>query len=389
MSDPLVIGLVAGESSGDTLGAALLEALRARVGEVRAFGIAGPKMRSAGCEVWADSHALAVMGLIEPLVHLPRLFALRRRLVRDFTAARPHVFVGIDAPAFNIGLEAKLRARGLATVQYVSPQVWAWRQGRVRTIAAACDLVLCLFPFETQFYSAHGVRAQFVGHPLADQIPLQTDRAAARQALGLTPQATVIALLPGSRLGEVRRLGEDFLRAALWLQGQRPDVKFVAPMASQGVRNIFAMQLQRVAPGLQVQLFEGLAQQSMIAADAVLVASGTATLETLLVRRPMVAAYRFNAVTAFLLRGMGLVKVRHFSQPNLLTGKSLVPEFLQEAVIGEDLGRALLQQLTDTPGRALLEAEFLKVHQQLRIGAADRAAQSILELLRERGSYGA
>ena len=389
MSDPLVIGLVAGESSGDTLGAALLAALRARVGEVRAFGIAGPKMRSAGCEAWADSHELAVMGLVEPLLHLPRLFALRRRLVRDFTAARPHVFVGIDAPAFNIGLEAKLRARGLATVQYVSPQVWAWRQGRVRTIASACDLVLCLFPFETQFYSTHGVRAQFVGHPLADQIPLHTDRAAARQALGLAPQATVIALLPGSRLGEVRRLGEDFLRAALWLQGQRPDVKFVAPMASPGVRNVFAMQLQRVAPGLEVQLFEGQAQQSMIAADAVLVASGTATLETLLVRRPMVAAYRFNAVTAFLLRGMGLVKVSHFSQPNLLTGKSLVPEFLQEAVNGEDLGRALLQQLNDVPGRELLEAEFLKVHQQLRIGAADRAAQSILELLRERGNYGA
>src|SRR5665213_631169 len=283
MSDPLVIGLVAGESSGDTLGAALLAALRARVGEVRAFGIAGPKMRSAGCEVWADSHELAVMGLIEPLVHLPRLFALRRRLVREFTAARPHVFVGIDAPAFNIGLEAKLRARGIPTVQYVSPQVWAWRQGRVRTIASACELVLCLFPFETEFYSAHGVRAQFVGHPLADQIPLHTDRAAARQALGLAPRATVIALLPGSRLGEVRRLGTDFLRAALWLQGQRPDVKFIAPMASHSVRNIFAMQRDRVAPGLEVQLFEGQAQQSLIAADAVLVASGTATLETLLI----------------------------------------------------------------------------------------------------------
>jgi lipid-A-disaccharide synthase len=387
MTEALVIGLVAGESSGDTLGAALLTALRARVGEVRAFGIAGPKMRSAGCEVWADSHELAVMGLIEPLVHLPRLFALRRRLVRDLTAARPHVFVGIDAPAFNIGLEAQLRGRGIATVQYVSPQVWAWRQGRVRTIAAACDLVLCLFPFECEFYATHGVRAQFVGHPLADQIPLHTDRTAARQALGLAPGATVIALLPGSRLGEVRRLGEDFLRAALWLQGRRPDVKFVAPMASHGVRDIFAMQLGRVAPGLAVQLFEGQAQQSLIAADAVLVASGTAALETLLIRRPMVAAYRFNALTAFLLRGMGLVKVRHFSQPNLLTGKSLVPEFLQEAVNGEDLGRALLQQLNDVPGRAQLEAEFLKVHQQLRVGAAERAAQSIVDLLRERGIY--
>jgi lipid-A-disaccharide synthase len=387
MSDPLVIGLVAGESSGDALGAALLAALRARAGEVRAFGIAGPKMRSAGCEAWADSHELAVMGLVEPLLHLPRLIALRRRLVRDFSAARPQVFVGIDAPAFNIGLEQQLRARGIPTVQYVSPQVWAWRQGRVRTIARACDLVLCLFPFETEFYSAHGVRAQFVGHPLADQIPLQTDRAAARRELGLAPEATIIALLPGSRLGEVRRLGADFLRAALWLQGQRPDVKFVAPMASPAVRNIFARQREQVAPGLEVQLFEGQAQQSLIAADAVLVASGTATLETLLIRRPMVAAYRFNALTAFLLRGMGLVKVTHFSQPNLLTGKSLVPEFLQEAVNGADLGRALLQQLDDAPGRVRLEAEFLKVHQQLRVGAADRAAQCILDLLRERGSY--
>ena len=384
MSDPLVIGLVAGESSGDTLGAALLAALRARVGELRAFGIAGPKMRAAGCEVWADSHSLAVMGLIEPLAHLPRLFALRRRLVRDFVRTRPHVFVGIDAPAFNIGLEAQLRRAGIPTVQYVSPQVWAWRQGRVRSIAAACDLVLCLFPFETAFYGQHGVRAEFVGHPLADQIPLTTDRAAARQALGLAPGATVIALLPGSRLGEVQRLGADFLRAALWLTAQRPDVTFIAPMASAGVRAVFAAQRARVAPGLAVQLFEGLAQPSLIAADAVLVASGTATLETLLVRRPMVAAYRFSAPTAFLLRRLGMVKVQHFSHPNLLTGQSLVPEFLQEAVNGEDLGRALLQQLTDVAGRARLDAQFLAVHQQLRVGAADRAAQAILRLIEER-----
>lgn len=382
MSEPLVIGLVAGESSGDTLGAALLQALRARVGAVRAFGIAGPKMRAAGCEVWADSHELAVMGLIEPVAHLPRLIALRRRMVREISAARPRVFVGIDAPAFNIGLEAKLRARGVPTVQYVSPQVWAWRQGRVRSIAAACDLVLCLFPFETEFYGQHGVRAEFVGHPLADEIPLTTDRAAARQALELASGDTVVALLPGSRLGEVQRLGEDFLRAARWLHGELPQVKFIAPMASQAVREVFETQRARVAPQLPVQLFQGQAQQSLIAADAVLVASGTATLETLLVRRPMVAAYRFSALTAFLLRRLGLVRVRHFSQPNLLTGQSLVPEFLQEQVNGEDLGRALLQQLTDTAGRSRLEGEFLKVHQRLRVGAADRAAAAILDLIK-------
>ena len=384
MSDPLVIGLVAGESSGDTLGAALLEALRARVGKVEAFGIAGPRMRAAGCEVWADSQELAVMGLIEPLVHLPRLFALRRRLAREMARKRPQVFVGIDAPAFNIGLEAQLHARGIPTVQYVSPQVWAWRQGRVRSIAAACDLVLCLFPFETAFYSEHGVRAEFVGHPLADQIPLETDRALARETLGLAPEATVIALLPGSRLGEVRRLGEDFLRAALWLHRQRPDLTFIAPMASPRVREVFAAQRDRVAPGLALQLFDGQTQQLLIAANAVLVASGTATLETLLTRRPMVVAYRFNKVTAFLLRGLGLVKVRHFSQPNLLTGKPLVPEFLQEQVNGPALGEALLKQLTDGAAKRVLQDEFLKVHRQLRVGAADRAAQAILDLLNER-----
>ena len=384
MSDPLVIGLVAGESSGDTLGAALLEALRARVGNIEAFGIAGPRMRAAGCEVWADSHELAVMGLVEPLAHLPRLFALRRRLVRDMVRRRPQVFVGIDAPAFNIGLEAKLRAQDIPTVQYVSPQVWAWRQGRVRSIAAACDLVLCLFPFETGFYSEHGVRAEFVGHPLADQIPLETDRALARKALGLSSQATVIALLPGSRLGEVRRLGEDFLRAAVWLQAQRPDLTFIAPMASQRVRAVFAAQRERVAPALALQLFDGQAQQLLIAANAVLVASGTATLETLLIRRPMVVAYRFSALTAFLLRSLGLVKVSHFSQPNLLTGKALVPEFLQEQVNGPALGKALLKQLTDGAAKQVLQEEFLKVHRQLRVGAADRAAQAILNLLNER-----
>jgi lipid-A-disaccharide synthase len=264
--------------------------------------------------------------------------------------------------------------------------VWAWRPGRVRGIARACDLVLCLFPFESDFYRQHGVRAQFVGHPLADQIPLQTDRAAARQALGLDPQGTIIALLPGSRLGEVQRLGEDFLRAALWLQGSRPDLQFIAPMASRQVRDVFAAQRERMAGGVAVQLFDGQAQQALIAADAVLVASGTATLETLLTRRPMVVAYRFSALTALLLRGLGLVKVKHFSQPNLLTGKPLVPEFLQEGVTGVALGQALLRQITDTAGRQHLEAEFLKVHQQLRVGAADRAAQAIVDLVNERGA---
>ena len=210
----LRIGLVAGEAAGDQLGAALIDALRARAPNLECFGVAGPKMVAAGCDAWASAEELAVMGLTEVLRHLPRLLRLRRMLVARFLEARPHVFVGIDAPEFNLGLAARLKARGLATVQYVSPQVWAWRQGRVRTIAQSCDLILCLLPFEPEFYARHGVQALFVGHPLADQIPLIIDRAGARRTLRLDENATIVALLPGSRVGEAERLGTDFALAA-------------------------------------------------------------------------------------------------------------------------------------------------------------------------------
>ena len=383
----LNVGLVAGESSGDTLGAALIEALRERVGQVRSFGVCGPKMIAAGCEPWADSHELAVMGLIEPLQHLPRLWRLRRRVRAGVIQARPHVFIGIDAPAFNLGLEAQLKAAGTVTVQYVSPQVWAWRQGRVRTIARACDLVLCLFPFEPGFYDQHGVRAAFVGHPLADRFPLQPDRGAARDALGLPADATVVALLPGSRMNEVQLLGADFLRAAQWLQQHRPAVRFVAPMASDRVRAVFEAQRAAVAPGLAVQLLDGQSQQALAASDAVLVTSGTATLETLLSKRPMVVGYRFSALTAFLVRSLGLIKVKYCSQPNLLTPRPLVPEFVQEAIDAEAMGAALLACLEDAAGRQELEREFLAVHETLRVDGAGRAADAVLELLRERGIW--
>ena len=383
----LEVGLVAGESSGDTLGAALVEALRERVGPVRCYGVCGPKMKAAGVEQWADSHELAVMGPIEPLKHLPRLWRLRRRIQDAILRARPHVFIGIDAPAFNLGLESRLRAGGLATVQYVSPQVWAWRQGRVRGIARACDLVLCLFPFESGFYARHGVRAAFVGHPLADRFPLRPDRAAARIGLALPDTGTVVALLPGSRLNEVKQLGEDFLRAALWLRERRPGTQFVAPMASAGVRAVFEAQRAEVAPDLALRLLDGGSQAALAASDAVLVASGTASLETLLSKRPMVVAYRFGALTAFLVRSLRLFKLQHFSQPNLLTSRPLVPEFLQEAVTGEALGAALLGQLTDVGRHDELEREFLAVHETLRVGGAGRAADAVLALLRDRGIW--
>ncbi|HEY8051726.1 MAG: lipid-A-disaccharide synthase [Steroidobacterales bacterium] len=376
----LKIGLVAGEHSGDTLGAALIEALRARVPDVRCFGVAGPKMVAAGCEAWAGAEELAVMGLTEVLTHLPRLLRLRATLATRFIAARPDVFVGIDSPEFNLRLARRIKDAGIRSVQYVSPQVWAWRQGRVRTIGRSSDLVLCLLPFETDFYARHGVAAEFVGHPLADQIPLVADRDAARRALGLDAQARYIALLPGSRLGEVSRLAAPFAAAAAHIAAARTGYRFLAPMASPGVRELFAQEIARVPGVPQIQLLDGQAQQVLAAADGVLVASGTATLETLLTGRPMVVAYRVSGSTAFLLRTVGLVKVPYFSQPNLLAGRRVVPEFFQEAVQGEALGAALLAELEDPQHVDELVSEFTQIHQLLRRGGADRAAQAILAL---------
>jgi lipid-A-disaccharide synthase len=378
---PLSVGLVAGEHSGDTLGAALIAALRARVPQVRCFGVAGPKMRAAGCESWAGAEELAVMGLTEVITHLPRLLRLRATLARRFSAERPDVFVGIDSPEFNLSLARRIRAAGIPTVQYVSPQVWAWRQRRVRTIGRACDLVLCLLPFETDFYARHDVRAEFVGHPLADEIALVADRDGARRALGLEMDAPYVALLPGSRLGEVSRLAAPFAAAAAHIAAVRPGYRFLAPMASDGARARFVQQIARVPGAPDIRLLDGRAQQALAAADAAIVASGTATLETLLTGRPMVVAYRVSAATAFLLRKVGLVKVPYFSQPNLLAGRRLVPEFFQEAVQGAALGDALLGELADPQHVRELQGEFAQIHRILRRGGALRAAQAILDLI--------
>jgi lipid-A-disaccharide synthase len=378
----LSVGIVAGESSGDTLGAALIAALRAVSPGMKCFGVAGPKMIAAGCEAWAASDELAMMGFTEPLLHLPRLLRLRSKLISRFGTLRPDVFVGIDAPAFNLGLERKLKERGLKTVQYVSPQVWAWRQSRIRTIAKACDLVLCLLPFETDFYARHGVRAVFVGHPLADQIPPEVDRASARRELEIDPGATVVALLPGSRMGEVGRLGSDFAAAAAWIATRRPEIQFIAPMASARIRTVFEHQIAMLSSAPRITLLNSQSQRVLAAADGVIVASGTATLETLLTGRPMVVAYRFSAFTAFLLRSLGLVKVAYFSQPNLLSGRRLVPEFLQEEVSGAVLGEALLHEIEDAGHVSQLAEEFRKIHEVLRCGGAERAANAILDCVR-------
>ena len=374
----LRIGIVAGEHSGDQLGAALIAALRERVPNLSCFGVAGPKMIAAGCEAWWGSEQLAVMGLSEVLRHLPRLLSLRAALIRRLRAARPDIFIGIDAPEFNLRLARSLKRAGVRTVQYVSPQVWAWRQGRVRSIGAACDLVLCLLPFEAKFYAQHGVPAVFVGHPLADQIPLAVDRDAARRALDIRADAPLVALLPGSRLTEVTHLAAPFAAAAAHIAARRPEYRFIAPMASAPVREVFEKKVAQLPAAPAIRVLDGQAQRALAASDAAIVASGTATLETLLSARPMVVAYRVSAVTAFLLRTMGLVKVRYFSQPNLLVGRRLVPEFFQEQVSGAVLGEALLQELEDRGHvRELLE-EFATVHRTLRRGGAARAAEAIL-----------
>jgi lipid-A-disaccharide synthase len=378
---PLRVGLVAGEASGDTLGAGLIEALRKLAPDAEFFGVAGPKMRAAGCTVWEPSESLAVMGLFEILRDLPRLARLLDRLRRRFIDARPDVFVGIDAPDTNLRLARHLHAAGIPTVQYVSPQVWAWRQNRVQGMQASIDLVLCLLPFEKRFYDAKGVAAEFVGHPLADAIPLTVDRAGARAALGLAPDAKIVALLPGSRRGEVTRLAADFARTTLWLTRRRPEITFIAPMASAAVRAIFAAALERIAPRVTVRLLDGQAQACLIAADVVLVASGTASLEAALCKRPMVVVYRLGAMTAWLLRRLKLVKSRFFAQPNLLAERRVVGEYFGSEIVPESIAAELLEWLDDAPRREALEREFMSMHSNLRQGASARAAQAVFALL--------
>ena len=374
MKTPLRVGLVAGEASGDTLGAGLIHALRRLAPDAEFFGVAGPKMRAAGCEVWEPSDSLAIMGLFEVLRDLPRLVRLLGRLRRSFIKARPDVFVGIDAPDTNLRLARAIHRAGIPTVQYVSPQVWAWRQNRVRGMKSSIDLVLCLLPFEKRFFDEQGIAAEFVGHPLADAIPLAVDRAAARRMLGLG-DAEIVALLPGSRRGEVTRLAADFARIARWLAVRRPALKFIAPMASRRVRDIFAA----------VTLLDGQAQTALIAANVVLVASGTASLETALCKRPMVVVYRLGAPTAWLIKSLNLVKSKYFAQPNLLADRRVVGEYFQDAIVPESIGAELLMWLDDTARRESLEREFLGLHAALKLDASARAAKAVLALVsRER-----
>jgi lipid-A-disaccharide synthase len=383
---PLTIGLVAGESSGDNLGAALMSAIGERAPGTRFVGVAGPRMKAAGCESLADAEELAVMGLFEVLHHVPRLLALRARVRRALLDRRPDVFVGIDAPEFNLGLAPALHAAGLRTVQYVSPQVWAWRRGRAARMARFLDLVLCLLPFERGVYDAAGLRSIFVGHPLADQLPLEPDKAAARGALGLPGAGPVVAVLPGSRTGEVSRLAADFAGTVAWLAARRSGLVFIAALAGEATRTAFESALAAHAPGVTVRVFTGRSQAVLTAADVALVASGTATLETLLCKRPMVVAYRLGALTGFALKHLGLLKAPYFAQPNLLAGRKVVPELAQGDVRPERLGREIERWLDEPEAVAELSALFTAIHRQLRQGASGKAAEAVLAIARHAAS---
>jgi lipid-A-disaccharide synthase len=380
---PLIV-LVAGEPSGDNLGASLIDALRSRFPTAKFAGIPGPRMRAAGCEAWWQADELAVMGLFEVIPDLPRLLRIRRELVARVLREQPAVYIGVDFKEFNLSVSKRLKQRGVRTVQYVSPQVWAWRPGRVHKIARAVDLILCLLPFEKPFYDARvakgTVDTRYVGHPLGDQIPMQLDKFAARRELGLDAQRPCIALLPGSRRSEVMRLGDDFAATAAWLLRQRPEMQFVAPMAGEAVKAIFVAALERAGMADRVQLVAGQAQAAMAASDVVLLVSGTATLEAALVKRPMVVAYRSDWLTTFVMLKFKLMKAPFFSLPNLLANRLLVPEFLNEQATVEILGPAVLAQL-DRPDRDALVAEFTAMHRTLKCDASVMAATAIAELI--------
>lgn len=371
------IGIVAGEASGDLLAASLMQALQAQVPGVTFEGIAGPRMIALGCKALVPSERLAVMGLTEVLGRLPELLRIRREMVAHFSANPPDVFIGVDAPDFNLTLERKLKARGIKTTHFVSPSVWAWRQYRVKKIARSTDQVLCLLPFEEPFYAQRGVAAKFVGHPLADAIPLDTDTHAARLKLGLDPAREVVAILPGSRSMELQGLAQEFVRTAAWLLQRRPQLQFVTPLASAKTRDMFEQALKQHGAALPMTLLDGQSHEAMAAADVVLLASGTAALEAMLLGKPMVVAYRVSKITEWLVRR--LIRVPYYSLPNLLAGKKLVEEFVQDDVRADQMGRHLLAFLEDPARRQALREQFRTIHQTLRCNAAERAAQAIIE----------
>ena len=377
---PLRVGLVAGESSGDLLGAGLITAVRDRIPDAVFEGVAGPEMLAAGCERWADADELAVMGVVEPLRHLPRLLRLRRSLIARWRAAPPDVFVGIDAPDFNLGVEAALKASGVRTMHYVSPSIWAWRAGRINKIRKAADRVICILPFEPAIYEEQGMDAVFVGHPKADALSPDIDVPAVRRELGLPAEGRVIAMLPGSRSSEVTRLAPIFAGAAAAIAAREQGVHFVTPVATPKLRPLIEESLRQCAVADRFTLTDGRSIEAMSAADFVLLASGTAALESALLGKPTVAAYRVAALTAWITRVFRLVKVKQFTLPNLLTGEALIPEFIQGDADPARIAGAVIDLLDDPERCAAIKARFAKLRNELAMNSNERAADALISL---------
>ena len=378
----LRIALCAGEASGDLLGAGLIDELRKRFPHAEFAGIGGPKIRAAGLHAWHDAQELAVMGLTEILSHLPRLLRLRKSFRQKVLDWQPDVFIGIDAPDFNLGVEKWLKARGVRTVHYVSPSVWAWRESRAERIGESADRVLCLFPMEPRIYARHGVDAVFVGHPLADEIPLSPDKKAERTRLGVQDNAHVLAVLPGSRLGEIQRMLPVFLDAAALLTQAIPGLQLLIPAANNECRVAIDAELAaRTNDAVNAQVLDGDAQAAMIASDCVLLASGTAALEAMLCKRPMVIGHRISPLTYRIVKTFGLLKSAHVSLPNVLAGEALVPEFLQDDCTPKHLAAAVNHWLDDVDAVNALLPRFAAIHRELKQDASARAADAIAAML--------
>ncbi|MCL4745760.1 MAG: lipid-A-disaccharide synthase [Burkholderiaceae bacterium] len=373
------LAVVAAEASGDLLVAAVLRGMRRTDPELVAAGVGGPAMAEQCFDAWYSTDALSVRGYVEVLRAYPRLLAMRNAIRKRVIEWRPALFLGVDAPDFNLGLERRLREAGIAVAHFVGPSVWAWRADRIARIRAAVDHMLLVFPFEEKLYRDAGIPATYVGHPLADLIPLQVDRPGARAALALESADATIALLPGSRPSEVEYMGALFLETAAWMQRARPGLQFVLPAAGQSLYARLRDLAARTQPQLRLTIVQGRSHLALAAADAVLVASGTATLEAALMRRPMVIAYRMAWLSHRIMRRQALIP--WIGLPNILCSESLVPEFVQDEARPQAMGAALLNQLDDDVSRARIERRFGQIHAELRRDCATRASEVLLGMM--------